>query len=335
MKEFKIGKNEAGQRFDKYLAKLLSQASKSFLYKMLRKKNITLNGKKAAGNEILKEEDQIRLFLSDETFDKFSQKEVERVSCPLDVLYEDSDILLINKPAGMLSQKARPDDKSLAEYVTGYLLETGGITEAELKTFSPSVCNRLDRNTTGLIACGKTLQGLQQLSRMFHDRTIRKYYLCIVKGVVKEKNYIRGYLHKDEKSNKVVVSSQKKQDMLPIETEYVPLGHNEHCTLLRVHLITGRTHQIRAHLASIGHPIWGDSKYGDRKVNQKVKEKYHLEHQLLHAAVLIMPELEGAWEGLSGRMFTAPVPVLFQKILKTEQLEESYNENMGRDMGLH
>ena len=153
MKEFQIRDNEAGQRFDKYLSKLLRNAPKSFFYKMLRKKNITLNGKKATGNEKLEAGDTIKLFLSDETFDKFSeQKQAARAVTALEVIYEDSDILLINKPAGMLSQPDDSGEPSMVEYLTGYLLEKGELTEEDLRTFRPSVCNRLDKNTSGIIA---------------------------------------------------------------------------------------------------------------------------------------------------------------------------------------
>ena len=221
MKEFQITDNEAGQRFDKYLAKLLGNAPKSFFYKMLRKKNITLNGKKASGNEKLQTGDQIKLFLSDDTFAKFSQQQqTARAVTDLDILYEDSDILLINKPVGMLSQPDDTKEPSLVEYLIGYLLNNGSITEEGLRTFHPSVCNRLDKNTTGIVAAGKSLAGLQELSSLFHDRTIHKDYLCIVKGILTEKEQIRGYLYKDTKLNKVTISKTKIKDSQPIETRY-------------------------------------------------------------------------------------------------------------------
>lgn len=157
MKEFIINENEAGQRFDKYLGKLLREAPKSFFYKMLRKKNITLNGGRATGNEKLSTGDHVKLFLSDETFGKFAgvQETVARAHQKLDIVYEDDNILLINKPVGMLSQPADDKEPSLVEYLTGYLLESGAVTEASLHTFRPSVCNRLDRNTSGLVAAGE------------------------------------------------------------------------------------------------------------------------------------------------------------------------------------
>ena len=325
MKEFIINENEAGQRFDKYLGKLLREAPKSFFYKMLRKKNITLNGGRATGNEKLSTGDHVKLFLSDETFGKFAgvQETAARAHQKLDIVYEDDNILLINKSVGMLSQPADDKEPSLVEYLTGYLLESGAVTEASLHTFRPSVCNRLDRNTSGLVAAGKSLTGLQELSSLFHDRSLHKFYRCLVNCVIKNEKYIKGYLHKDEKCNKVTVQETETSGALPIETRYRPLGDNGTVTLLEVELITGRTHQIRAHLAGTGHPLIGDYKYGRRTLNDEYRRKYGLKSQLLHAYRLEIPEIEGRLSYLSGKEFTAPLPYLFQKILKEEHVEEN------------
>ena len=291
MKELIIKENEAGQRFDKYLAKVLKEAPKSFFYKMLRKKNITLNGKKATGNEKLLEGDTVKFFLSDETFEKFAgNTQVPRAYCHLDVVYEDKDIIIINKPTGMLSQPADDGQPSLVEYVTGYLLKKGELTEEQLKTFRPSVCNRLDRNTSGLVCAGKSLAGLQFLSGIFHDRSLHKYYLCLVAGCITAPQHLKGYLMKDERQNRVFISKEKTADALCIETEYEPLEVYQDVTLLQVHLITGRSHQIRAHLASIGHPIIGDSKYGNEKINHFYRERTGVKHQLLHAYRMIFAD---------------------------------------------
>lgn len=329
MKEFVIRENEAGQRLDKYLAKLLREAPKSFFYKMLRKKNITLNGKKASGNEKLLVGDMVKLFLSEETFRKFSgTEEVPRLTGDLKIVYEDADVLLINKPAGILSQPDGSGSPSLVEYVTGYLLESGSLTEEDLKTFHPSVCNRLDRNTSGIVAAGKSLPGLQKLSELFRGRAIGKEYLALALGVLKKEKHIRGYLHKDEKCNKVSVYQDKREGALPIETVYTPLGDNGEVTLLKIRLITGRTHQIRAHLAAEGHPLMGDRKYGNEKFNRSCRERYRLNHQLLHAYRLSFPAVSGKLAQLSGKCFCAELPELFIHILKEEHLEESYYENL-------
>ena len=321
MQEIIVSANEAGQRFDKLLVKYLNEAPKSFIYKMLRKKNIVLNGKKATGNEKLAVGDSVKIFLADETVAKFSKQEIVRTKAKLDIIYEDSNVLMINKPVGMLSQKANMKDTSVVEHVISYLLDSGQITEEELRSFKPSICNRLDRNTSGLIIAGKSLIGLQVMGALFKDRSLRKYYRCLVLGNIKEKKYIKGYLTKDENTNKVSILQTEEQNSLPIETAYEPLWSNGRCTLLEVHLITGRTHQIRAHLASIGHAIIGDYKYGNRKINDVYKEKYMLESQLLHAYRVEMPQLEGDFLSLSNKQFVAPLPKLFQSILDAEKKE--------------
>lgn len=304
MKQLIIGKNEAGQRFDKYLAKYLKEAPKSFIYKMLRKKNITLNGKKADGSEKLVQGDEIKLFLADETVEKFSRPDGSSGSSAfvlpacnpdkLEVVFENEDIIMMNKPSGMLSQKAVPEDISLIEYMTAYLLKKGDLTAELLKTFQPGICNRLDRNTSGIVVGGKTIKGLQEMSEAFKMRTIHKYYLCLVKGTIKSRNTIDGFLIKDESTNKVTISKDKSNDSeaLPIKTEYIPIATTSSLTLLKVNLITGRSHQIRAHLASIGHPIIGDFKYGDSALNEVYKKKYNIKSQLLHAYEVVYPPMQ-------------------------------------------
>lgn len=344
MKEMHITANEAGQRLDKLLAKYLNQAPKSFLYKMLRKKNITLNGKKASGNEKLKEGDCVRLFLSDETIEKFSVSRVTYTKETLSILYEDEQVLFINKPVGMLSQKAKETDESVVEHLITYLLKSAQLTEESLQTFRPSVCNRLDRNTSGIIAAGKTLGALQQLSACFKERTMGKYYLCLVKGQVKASRRIQGYLTKDERTNKVDIRAHVPShaetraqsyagararshagaytgDGVYIETEYRPLSSDGKVTLLEVHLITGKTHQIRAHLASEGHPLIGDYKYGERKINESYKKEFGITSQLLHAYRLVMPKCEGALVGVSEKEIIAPLPREFARVLKERGLQ--------------
>ena len=319
MKNIVVNANEAGQRLDKLLGKYLNLAGKSFLYKMMRKKNITLNGKKCDGSEKLSEGDEIKLFLSDETFDKFSQVKVQSVrKRKLDIIYEDSHILLINKPSGMLSQKAKDTDESLVEYLIDYLLDSGQLTREDLRSFRPSVCNRLDRNTSGLVAAGKSLAGLQMLSAVFKDRSLHKYYLCAVKGRVTDRQTIAGYLLKDEKTNQVTVLKTEVEGSAPISTEYVPLAEKDGCTLLKVTLITGRTHQIRAHLASIGHPIVGDYKYGNPAVNAEAKQRYRIGSQMLHSYQMVFPELAEPFAYLSGKTFSAPVPPEFERMFGTK-----------------
>ena len=316
MKEIIIDTNEAGQRLDKFLGKYLNEASKSFYYKMLRKKNIVLNDKKASGNEKLSVGDSVKLYLSDETIEKFSSIRIQKASSELDIIYEDENILLINKPVGMLSQKAKNNDVSLVEHLENYLLSTGALTTESFRTFRPSICNRLDRNTSGIVVAGKTLSGLQAMGELFKTRNLKKYYWCLVRGILKEGQFIKGYLKKDVRANTVTISSKMLPDSLPVETEYRPLAYADGVTLLEVHLITGRTHQIRAHLASINHPIVGDMKYGDTGINQRYLKECALKSQLLHARRIEFPYLGGVLSKVSEKSFTADLPDNFCQILE-------------------
>ena len=329
MQTLTVTQNEAGQRLDKLLTKYLNQAGKGFIYKMMRKKNITLNGKKCDGSERVEEGDQVKLFLSDETIEKFSVPDISGYAGRpgnsrdgrkrLDIVYEDQHILVVNKPSGMLSQKAKDSDMSLNEYILNYLIDSGKLPISQLRTFKPSICNRLDRNTSGLVVAGKSLAGLQVMNEVFKDRSIHKYYQCLVAGEIKEKQLIAGFLKKDESTNTVSIYPLEVENSVPIMTEYLPLSGNGTFTLLQVTLITGRSHQIRAHLASIGHPIVGDYKYGSRSLNDAVKKKYAVRSQLLHSWRLVMPEtLPAPLEHLRGEEFTAGLPVIFSTVMEGE-----------------
>ena len=327
MRLIKVTEKEAGQRLDKLLGKYLNLAGKGFLYKMLRKKNITLNGRKCSGAEKLAAGDEITLFLADETIDKFSQVSVKAVKkVHLDILYEDGNILLVNKPAGMLSQKAGDRDESLVEYVTDYLLDTGALTREDLKTFRPGVCNRLDRNTSGLVVAGKSLAGLQIMAEAFRDRSIHKYYYCLVSGEIRDTRTIEGFLEKDPKTNQVKIYQKGQKGAVNIATKYSPVFYlspqetgGEGYTCLKVQLITGRTHQIRAHLASVGHPLVGDQKYGDPKVNGEARRRYSICRQMLHAFQTEFPKLREPLSDLSEKTFRAPLPEDFKAVLGTDR----------------
>lgn len=322
MKLITVHKQEEGQRLVKLLGAYLKEAPNSFFYKMLRKKNITLNGKKADGTEKLKCGDEIRLFLSDETYEKFAGKVQPKEKFPmakLNIVYEDSNVIFINKPAGMLSQKSVPSDVSLNEYLLGYLEKSGQWKQEESKAFRPSVCNRLDRNTSGMVICGKSMAGLQQMAALLKDRSLHKYYLCLVKGVMTESQHLEGYLLKDENSNQVKIFQKETEGAARIITEYEPLYTEGETTLLKVTLVTGKSHQIRAHLSSIGYPIIGDPKYGDRKVNAFFRETHGIKNQMLHAWKLTFPELAEPLDNLSGKSFEAePAGLMKQYLMKAK-----------------
>ncbi|WP_408071172.1 RluA family pseudouridine synthase [Butyrivibrio sp. JL13D10] len=346
MREIKIDSNAEGKRLDKFLGSYFSECSMGFLFKMLRKKNITLNSKKADGKEKLKSGDVISVFFSDETFDKFVNKhaktgrsddnnelsEFEKAFKKyhnIDIVYEDDNILLLNKPAGILSQKAERNDLSMNEWLLGYLLDKKAITSETLSVFRPSVCNRLDRNTSGLLICSKSLIGAQKMSEILRNRSLHKFYKTIVVGTMDSDASIYGFLYKDEKTNTVKLYNEIPKsenintgDFSEIKTSYKVLRkgilnsqrNKTVFTELEVLLHTGKTHQIRAHLASTGHPIIGDSKYGDSRVNLNIKDVFGLKYQLLHSSRLEFPQMEGELSYLSGKIFEADTPAIYNKI---------------------
>lgn len=338
MQEIIINEANAGQRLNKFLGKYFDDAPQSFVYKMLRKKNIKVNKGKATGNEVLQVGDTVQVFMTDETIANFRkdkkvpvfQVKVEKLpnkksDNPLKdvpILYEDEDIIILNKPAGMLSQKATPSDYSLNERIVDYY---HGKEYADT-LFTPSVCNRLDRNTSGIILAGMSLRGSQMLSRILKDRTLDKYYLTIVSGRVNQASTVKGFLTKKASHNQVVVYETLEQAYdngvdkpAFIETRYEPIGYgrfqNIDFTLLKVKLITGKTHQIRAHLRSVGHPIIGDGKYGLKSVNAVTKKEFGLKHQLLHAYEITFPKELEAMENVAGTQIHADLPDEFLNVL--------------------
>lgn len=419
MREINVSTNEAGQRLDKLLRKYLKNANTSFIYKMLRKKNIVLNDKKAEGKEILNLGDSVKMYFSEETFATMTGRtgqyagsaetnreagknataqtasagksnaqthrsgssagtnsaQIRRGASSVSasergdqrafdinefrkyIVYEDENLLVLNKPAGWLSQSDASGLPSVNERCLQYLMATGALTEAQLQTFKPGIANRLDRNTSGLILFGKTLPALQALAGLLRDRTMEKYYLAIVCGDIDHAQRIDGYLAKDEGTNRVEIRPQPFQDAVKIHTAYEPLKrsaaplngtvkrdadvhdgghdtkkrsgvcsredeaeatrHRDDYTVLKVHLITGKTHQIRAHLRAIGHPIIGDPKYGRKDANAYYRTHGGVKSQLLHAWELHFPEtLDGPLQNLAGRTITAEPPKEFRPFLQ-------------------
>jgi 23S rRNA pseudouridine955/2504/2580 synthase len=302
-------------------------APKSFLYKMLRKKNIVLNGKKAEGDEILKESDSVRLFLSDDTIEKFRRKVsvyMEKEGNELNIIYENEHIIFINKPAGVLSQKSKKEDVSLVDHLEMYLNRKGSYVPDAEHGFSPGLCNRLDRNTSGILAAGRTWKGLRMMSELLREHKVRRYYLCIVSGKMEKEITLKGYLHKEERHNKVSVFSGNMGEDKPIDTKEIitkiePIGFHCGYSMIRAELITGKSHQIRAHLSSIGHPIIGDYKYGRTSVNQAVKNEFGIRSQMLHSYEMVFDEVPPLLKDLQYQTFRAPYPAVFDTVMGKEK----------------
>ena len=320
MKEIIAGKNEAGQRVDKLLGKILKNSTKSFIYKMMRKKNIVLNDKKCNGNEMIKEGDSIKIYFSDETFEKLSGDTIVVTNDKGSdfykyIIYQDENVLLASKPFGVLSQKAKEDDVSMNELLIDYMIQNQMLNLDELRTFKPAFVNRLDRNTTGLMVAGKSLLGLQKLTEYIRERDTDKFYITVVKGQLKGKKHLEGYLKKDDKGNFVRLVKDGNGKSERIITEYEAIKDNGEITLVKIKLVTGKTHQIRAHLASIGHPVLGDYKYGDRAFNDIYKKKYGIEAQLLHSYQMIFKKnIQDDRCNVAGKEFMAPLPEVYNKL---------------------
>ena len=266
-----ITKNDAGQRLDKFLTKTYRHLPMSLLYKAIRKKDIRLNGKRCEANSRLQEGDSVYLFLPDDALEIAPPTyEFMHASRALDIVYEDEHVMLLNKKAGLL---VHPDDKEFADTlifrVQRYLYEKGEYDPAAEQSFTPALVNRIDRNTCGIVIAAKTAAALRILNEKLKNREIEKYYLCIVHGKMpKQTDTLEGYLEKNENQNRVYISDTPRPGARTIRTRYTVLEQRGDLSLLEIHLLTGRTHQIRAHLASIGHPLLGDGKYGTNALNK-------------------------------------------------------------------
>ena len=315
MKEIRITKNEENQRLDKFLLKYMNKASKGFLYKMLRKKRIKYNGGRAEGSELLKAGDTLQLYLAEETISSFmEEKTVAEAKRHFAIVYEDDDILVVSKPAGLLTHPEKSSDKdTLIDQILYYLYQKGQYLPEADSSFTPALCNRLYRNTRGIVISGKTLKGVQAVNETIRSHKLDKYYLTLVAGEIREAGEITAYLTKDEEKNQVRISKREGSGKKTM-TKYRPLACAKGYTLLEIHLITGKTHQIRAHMQSIGHPVVGDRKYGSEHSNQKFREEYALSNQFLHAIRVEWKEKEGPLGYLYGKEMTAPLPKTLQEI---------------------
>lgn len=318
LREIKIDRNESDQRLDRFLRKYLDQAGTGFIYRMIRKKNIKVNDQRAKPETTIKEGDRVQLYLADETIDKFrSHKEIPQSQLKLDIVYEDDQIILINKPREVLSHSSGEDqEENIVDGMLAYLIEKGDYKPKEETTFSPAICNRLDRNTSGIIIGAKTYEGLKEINEALRKRTIRRKYEAIVKGELREDLRQEAYLAKDQETNKVSISREESEDSKRIESLIRRIKTQDGYSLLEVELITGRTHQIRAQLASLGHPIIGDRKYGDPKANKIFRDQHGLRDQLLHGYKVEFDGLGGSLAYLNKRSYSCPAGKDYEVIKK-------------------
>lgn len=308
MKEFIISKNDAGQRADRFISKAVPKLGNGRMYKFLREKKIKLNGKRCEISTRLTEGDVLRMYISDEFFEteNLPPLDLSDISADISVVYEDENILLVNKPQGLVVHEDDENTRdTLINRITKYLIDRGGYDPESEQSFAPALCNRLDRNTEGIVVCAKNAESLRILNEAIRDRNLKKRYLCVVVGAPREREAtIKTYLEKVESENTVYVRKEKTHNAKTAITKYRVLKTAGELSLCEVELITGRTHQIRVHMAYIGCPILGDGKYGRNEVNRR----YHLKAQALCSHSLTFELGGGALGYLDGRTFVSPKP---------------------------
>jgi 23S rRNA pseudouridine955/2504/2580 synthase len=311
-----IAENEENQRLDRFLKKYFRNAPLSHIYKLIRK-NVKVNGKRGTIETLLSLGDEITIYISLEEAEAYQEKKtLSQAKKQFRIAYEDENIVIVEKPFGLLVHGDKNEKKNtLANQVTGYLTEKGDYSPGREKTFVPSPVNRLDRNTTGLVIFGKNNKSLQSLNQMIREKGfIRKYYLTVVHGEMKKDLILKDKMEKDEKTNKVRVIDLDSEEGKIMETIARPLKTAEGYTLVEVELVTGRTHQIRAHLAKAGYPVIGDVKYAIKGQNKKIEQSFHLTTQLLHAYKLCFDDGISPLEYMKGTKVRANLPANFEAI---------------------
>ena len=271
MKQFVIKGNDADQRMDKFIAKALPDLPKSMMYKYLRIKRIKLNGKKCEISTRLKVGDVVDMYINDEFFsDENNKFEFMKAKAELNIVYEDENIMLVNKPAGLVVHEDNEHTSdTLINRILRHMYEKGEYNPENELSFTPSLCNRIDRNTCGFVILAKNATALREMNEIVKERMVTKKYLCIVHGIPKKKeDTIKDFLYKDSKNNTVTITKTPTKETKTVITKYKVLKSKNDLSLVEVELVTGRTHQIRAHMAFIGHPLLGDTKYGFNRDNK-------------------------------------------------------------------
>lgn len=313
MKEIVITQNEAGQRLDKFLRKYLKEMSLSAIYKSIRKGQIKVNNKKQSEKYILNEGDILKFYFEIDEPKKKENKSFLEVDYELKVAYEDENILVVEKRPDILVHPDEGNEITLTDAVWAYLFDKGEYNPEIEKTFAPSPCNRLDRNTEGLVIFAKTYDALKQMNEAIREGEVQKIYTALVKGRIKEGEY-KDYISKNPNTNKVVVSKTKSRDSKEIITKIIDVESVGIASVVEIDLVTGRSHQIRAHLSYLGNPIVGDPKYGDKKFNSFYFNKYGLNYQLLVANKIIFKNIGGNLSYLQDKVISMNLPPLFKKI---------------------
>ena len=282
----RISENDGNQRLDRFLKKYLDKASLSYIYRLIRK-DVKINGKRGKNNTILLEGDEVKIYVTEDSLKEIhSAKKAVRIKKQFKIVYEDENILVVNKPFGLLTHGGGAERKNtLANQVLSYLIAKGDYIPRIEKTFVPAPANRLDRNTTGLVIFGKNAVSLKEINRKLRKgENIEKYYIALVSGELKETLKLEGAITKLENANRVEISEEGRE----AKTLVYPVMSNHDFSLAEIKLLTGRPHQIRAHLAAAGYPVVGDRKYGNSKINAWALNEFKLKGQFLHAYKLVI-----------------------------------------------
>lgn len=308
-----IGTNEAGQRLDKFLRKLLKDVPLSAIFKALRKGDVRVNGKKEKEKYALQEGDVVEIKYIESKREKtvnFQKVDPSGIK----ITYEDENLLLVEKWPGVLVHSDKKNgEPTLTDYVLSYLNEKGDYLPENEVTFTPASCNRLDRNTSGMVFFGKNFEALKSVNEIIRERKVEKYYCALVKGRIKDGVY-EAYISKDDENNKSTVYNDRKPDTKKIAMEVKTIKSNGAYSFLELQLITGRSHQLRAHLAFLGNAIIGDSKYGDKKLNSFFDNKYGLNYQFLYAYKVTFKEMPEKLSYLHNKTIAEGLPPMFKKI---------------------